>query len=50
MDFETLLYEVDDGVATLTLNQAAELGRYGITSNAIAPSARASASSCVEVR
>ncbi|MDP7570831.1 MAG: SDR family oxidoreductase, partial [Myxococcota bacterium] len=27
-------------IATLTLNQAAELGRYGITSNAIAPSAR----------
>ena len=28
------------GVATLTLVQAAELGRYGITSNAIAPAAR----------
>jgi NAD(P)-dependent dehydrogenase (short-subunit alcohol dehydrogenase family) len=28
------------GIATLTLNQAAELGRYGVTSNAIAPSAR----------
>ena len=28
------------GIATLTLVQAAELGRYGITSNAIAPSAR----------
>jgi NAD(P)-dependent dehydrogenase (short-subunit alcohol dehydrogenase family) len=28
------------GIATLTLNQAAELGRYGITANAIAPSAR----------
>ncbi|MAE97436.1 MAG: short-chain dehydrogenase [Deltaproteobacteria bacterium] len=28
------------GIATLTLIQAAELGRYGITSNAIAPSAR----------
>lgn len=27
-------------IATLTLNQAAELGRYGITANAIAPSAR----------
>lgn len=27
-------------IATLTLVQAAELGRYGITSNAIAPSAR----------
>lgn len=28
------------GIATLTLIQAAELGRYGITSNAIAPVAR----------
>jgi NAD(P)-dependent dehydrogenase (short-subunit alcohol dehydrogenase family) len=28
------------GVATLTLVQAAELGRYGVTSNAIAPAAR----------
>ena len=28
------------GIATLTLNQAAELGRYGITANALAPSAR----------
>lgn len=28
------------GIATLTLNQAAELGRYGVTSNAIAPAAR----------
>jgi len=28
------------GIAALTLVQAAELGRYGITSNAIAPSAR----------
>jgi NAD(P)-dependent dehydrogenase (short-subunit alcohol dehydrogenase family) len=28
------------GIATLTLVQAAELGRYGITSNAIAPAAR----------
>lgn len=28
------------GIAALTLNQAAELGRYGITANAIAPSAR----------
>lgn len=27
------------GIATLTLVQAAELGRYGITSNALAPSA-----------
>lgn len=28
------------GIAALTLNQAAELGRYGITANALAPSAR----------
>lgn len=28
------------GIAALTLNQAAELGRYGITANAIAPTAR----------
>ncbi len=28
------------GIAALTLVQAAELGRYGITANAIAPSAR----------
>ena len=28
------------GIAALTLNQAAELGRYGITANAVAPSAR----------
>lgn len=28
------------GIATLTLNQAAELRRYGITANAIAPAAR----------
>jgi NAD(P)-dependent dehydrogenase (short-subunit alcohol dehydrogenase family) len=28
------------GITTLTLIQAAELGRYGITANAIAPSAR----------
>ena len=28
------------GIATLTLIQAAELGRYGITSNALAPAAR----------
>ncbi|WP_116367418.1 SDR family oxidoreductase [Parahaliea mediterranea] len=28
------------GIAALTLNQAAELARYGITANAIAPSAR----------
>lgn len=28
------------GIATLTIIQAAELGRYGVTSNAIAPAAR----------
>jgi NAD(P)-dependent dehydrogenase (short-subunit alcohol dehydrogenase family) len=28
------------GIAALTINQAAELGRYGITANAVAPSAR----------
>ena len=28
------------GIAALTLNQSAELGRYGITANALAPSAR----------
>ncbi|MBY0401818.1 SDR family oxidoreductase, partial [Myxococcota bacterium] len=28
------------GIASLTLVQAAELGRYGVTSNAIAPAAR----------
>ncbi len=28
------------GIATLTLNQAEELGRYGITANGLAPSAR----------
>lgn len=30
------------GIASLTLNQSAELGRYGITANALAPSARTS--------
>jgi NAD(P)-dependent dehydrogenase (short-subunit alcohol dehydrogenase family) len=28
------------GIAALTLNQAAELGRYGVTANAICPAAR----------
>src|SRR5262249_15370732 len=28
------------GIATLTLVEAAEMGRYGVTANAIAPSAR----------
>src|SRR5206468_12998339 len=31
---------VKAGIAALTLVQAAELGRYGVTANAIAPSAR----------
>lgn len=30
------------GILTLTLNQAAELGRYGITANAVAPQGRTS--------
>ncbi len=36
------------GIAALTLNQAAELGRYGITANAIAPSARTNMTMGVE--
>lgn len=36
------------GIAALTLNQAAELGRYGITANAIAPSARTAMTTAVE--
>ena len=35
------------GIAALTLNQAAELGRYHITANAVAPSARTSMTSAV---
>lgn len=35
------------GIAALTLNQAAELGRYGITANAVAPSARTGMTSAV---
>ncbi|GAB3281394.1 SDR family oxidoreductase [Parahaliea aestuarii] len=35
------------GIAALTLNQAAELARYGITANAIAPSARTGMTSAV---
>ncbi|MFT5576832.1 MAG: NAD(P)-dependent dehydrogenase (short-subunit alcohol dehydrogenase family) [Bermanella sp.] len=35
------------GIAALTLNQAAELGRYGITANAVAPSARTAMTSGV---
>lgn len=36
------------GIAALTLNQAAELGRYGITANALAPSARTGMTTAVE--
>ena len=36
------------GIAALTLNQAAELARYGITANAIAPSARTGMTTAVE--
>lgn len=35
------------GIAALTLNQAAELRRYGITANAVAPSARTGMTSAV---
>ena len=35
------------GIAALTINQAAELGRYGITANAVAPSARTGMTSAV---
>lgn len=37
------------GIAALTLNQAAELGRYGITANAITPAARTAMTTQVEV-
>ncbi len=37
------------GIAALTLNQAAELARYGITANAIAPSARTNMTMAVDV-
>ncbi len=37
------------GIAALTLNQAAELARYGITANAIAPSARTNMTMSVDV-
>ena len=37
------------GIAALTLVQAAELGRYGITANALAPSARTRMTTQVEV-
>mgnify|MGYP000874306361 FL=1 len=36
------------GIAALTLNQAAELGRYCITANAIAPAARTGMTTAVE--
>jgi NAD(P)-dependent dehydrogenase (short-subunit alcohol dehydrogenase family) len=36
------------GIAALTLNQAAELGRYGITANAIVPVARTGMTTAVE--
>ncbi|NQX88915.1 MAG: SDR family NAD(P)-dependent oxidoreductase [Halioglobus sp.] len=35
------------GIAALTLNQAAELGRYNVTANAVAPSARTGMTSAV---
>lgn len=36
------------GIAALTLNQAAELARYGITANAVAPAARTGMTTAVE--
>lgn len=36
------------GIAALTLNQAAELARYGITANAVAPAARTRMTTAVE--
>ena len=36
------------GIAALTLNQAAELGRYGITAYAVAPAARTGMTTAVE--
>ncbi len=36
------------GIAALTLNQAAELRRYGITANAVAPAARTGMTAAVE--
>jgi NAD(P)-dependent dehydrogenase (short-subunit alcohol dehydrogenase family) len=36
------------GIAALTLNQAAELGRYGITANCVAPAARTGMTTAVE--
>ncbi len=37
------------GIAALTLNQAAELGRYGVTANAITPAARTAMTTQVAV-
>ena len=37
------------GIAALTLNQAAELGRYAITANAVSPAARTGMTSAVAV-
>lgn len=36
------------GIAALTLNQAAELARYGVTANALAPAARTGMTTAVE--
>ena len=36
------------GIAALTLNQAAELARYGVTANAVAPAARTDMTTAVE--
>lgn len=36
------------GIAALTLNQAAELGRYGITANSVSPAARTGMTTAVE--
>lgn len=36
------------GIAALTLNQAAELGRYGVTANSVAPAARTGMTTAVE--
>lgn len=36
------------GIAALTLNQAAELARYGVTANAVAPAARTGMTTAVE--
>ena len=36
------------GIAALTLNQAAELGRYGVTANAIVPAARTGMTTAVD--